>query len=415
MTDTKSHLTLLPGGEKKPATELSLATFRKLPANKRIDALISQPNPAEALAAIPLFDLYLTVKSAGALDAAILLPCLTPEQMCFCMDMELWQGYTFSAEGWDEWLPLIVEGGERAFINFLHSVDRELLQLILIREIAVGGGVGDLSSDEERLAEWDHTFDNLYFITFLNKTHATLMGQFLNLLYTLDNYLYLHLMEAVKAEVETEVEDYCSRFRLGRLADLGFPEPLEAASIYAPLDTATFSPAQDKEFPPQAVSGDLLPSVPVTEGTLLARALARGVHPFVIDELNYLVNCAMVSEVSAFGDTDLLQNIMERVHGRITIALEQLTGDDEAAATALLEHEYIKNLFRFGNSLIDQVRKTAAEVHSTDYPTTRLLKGLLQKHPRYYRALDKDGIDGYREFRDMADLNRIRDFLAALI
>ena len=82
--------------------------------------------------------------------------------------------------------------------------------------------LGELLPDDERTADWDHSFDNLYFISFKNPKNSRLIGTFLDVVFRGDRHLYQSLMEGVKNEVESELEEEAFAFRTGRMADLGF-------------------------------------------------------------------------------------------------------------------------------------------------------------------------------------------------
>jgi hypothetical protein len=280
---------------------------------------------------------------------------------------------------------------------------------MLIKEITVGGGVGELLPDEERTADWDHSFDNLYFITFKNPKHSRLIGTFLDIVFRRDRQLYQALLEGVKNEVESELEEEAHSFRTGRLADLGFPSREEAIFIYARIDPATFVPArEEKRLQPGGV--ETVPA-PLRDDTLLARALRRLGSAELFLELNYLINSALVAEETSFADDEAMQAVMERVSGYLIIALEFLGGSDEEPAAALLEREALKRLFQLGHSIVQGVKKKAAHATATDYPTGKALNGIREERPRYYRGLDPDGIDGYREFSSLADVRRFEEFL----
>jgi hypothetical protein len=414
MSNLPPHLSLAKGGEETEALlQKRLSELRTLPAGKRIDALISFTDPRLAIRRLPPAEVYTTILEAGIVDAAPLIPFLTPKQMTFCMDFELWDRYDFAPGSWQEWLPNLVDGGEEAVANFCHGIDRELLLLILDHELTVTGGMGEFMSDEERLGTWDHTYDGLYYLDFKSDERAPFVGRFVELLRGAAPNLYVWLMEALRGVSRIELEDLCCQFRLGRLADEGFPDPLEAASVYAPLNPATFSLRRDKELPalPEGTTTLPTPLTPVED--LLGRILAGGIHPFVLEELNWLVNCALMAEGNPFGSPGLAGRIMERVHGRITIALQHLAGSDEERARAILESERLITLFRLGNSLVVGLRALIDSLVTTDHATGRLVKGLQETRPRYYRGLDPDSRDDYREFRDLADVERLRALAAA--
>jgi len=80
----------------------------------------------------------------------------------------------------------------------------------------------------------------------------------------------------------------------------------------------------------------------------------------------------------------------------------------------VLQGEQLKRLFQLGFSLVLALKFTAQRTETTDYASGKLLAGLKAKRPRYYRGLDADGIDGYREFRDLSDVIRAAALLEAM-
>jgi len=412
---TKSDLTLIRGGkaELKEIIALpfpdKLARLRELPAKKRMALLLGDPDGERLARALQPQELYWTFKEIGAADALELVALASPEQREFFLDMELWETDTLSQAKALEWLGYLTEAGEERVAEQLPQMDQEALILILIREIAVGGGIGELLPDEERTADWDHSFDNLYFITFKEPKHARLIGTFLDIVFRHDHALYLALMEGVKGEVESELEEQAYSFRAGRLADLGFPDREEAVAIYARIDIDTFFPTGEKKqlYP----AGEAHLPVPLASDSLLARALGRLGSAELDLELNFLINNALVAEETPFADADAMQAVMERVSGYLTIALEYLCGDDEAKAADVLEREPLKRLFQLGNSIVQRLKKKAGQLSAADYPTAKSFNGIRAVHPRFYRGLDPDAADGYREFRGMADVQKIEEFL----
>jgi hypothetical protein len=415
---TKPDLTLLRGGKADALqfTQLpfpdKIARLRESPAKKRLELILGDAEPELLTQALQEQEIYWTVQEIGITDALALLEFASPEQREFFLDMELWEKDAFSREKAMEWLGYLLETGEEKLDEQLRHLDLELLILMLIKEITVGGGVGELLPDEERTADWDHSFDNLYFITFKNPKHSRLIGTFLDIVFRRDRQLYQALLEGVKNEVESELEEEAHSFRTGRLADLGFPSREEAIYIYARIDPATFVPArEEKRLQPGGV--ETVPA-PLRDDTLLARALRRLGSVELYLELNYLINSALVAEETSFADDEAMQAVMERVSGYLVIALEFLGGTDEELAAAILEREALKRLFQLGHSIVQGVKKKAAHATATDYPTGKALNGIREERPRFYRGLDPDGIDGYREFASLADVRRFEEFLGEI-
>ena len=94
------------------------------------------------------------MEEIGITDAQELIALASPDQCRFFLDMELWKGDSFIPEKAWEWFGYLMELGEEHVAKLLPELDHELLLLFLTQEITVGGGIGDLINDEERLTEW---------------------------------------------------------------------------------------------------------------------------------------------------------------------------------------------------------------------------------------------------------------------
>jgi hypothetical protein len=250
-------------------------------------------------------------------------------------------------------------------------------------------------------------------ITYRNDKNSELVGRFLDLIFRTDKDLYLGLMQGVKNEVTPEVEEHCRRFRSGRLADLGFPERLDALTIYTIVDPESFR----LEGAKKALSAErdpILPSLFRHDDSLLGRTLRRADSADLLRELQYLITCALVVADLDSDDDERAEAVLLRIHGYLTIALEYLVGDDETRAVETVNNDYLKHLFHLGYTLVRQLRRQAARFTSDDHATGSLLTGLKADFPRFYRGLDSEGIDGYREFSDLEDVRTVEKFLKIL-
>lgn len=387
--------------------------LKTVSGKRKLDFITDDPDAKRLAAELQPQEFFWLMKEVGEADSVDLLRLASAEQCVFIMDMELWDGWTFSEDQACHWLTYFLEGGEARVHELLKHLDFELLQLLLSREIIVGGGIGDQGNDEERQGDYDHTFDDVFMIKFKNPKHSQLIGSFLSMLVKLDNALYTALLEGVKGDVDLELEEQCQRFRTGRLEDLGFPPLEEALSIYARIHPDHFQLQGGKKLAAAGEGGQLMP-VYADEGTLLSRALSLAGSDILFQELNYLVNSALVAEGQAFHEPESMLGVMHRVCGYLNIALEQLTVGDERKAATILADEELKRLFQLGYCIVLQLKFAARDTQTVDYATGKLLAGLKGKRPRFYRGLDADGIDGYREFRDLDDVRRVTELLDQL-
>jgi Family of unknown function (DUF6178) len=379
---------------------------------ERVALILGDPDDKKLTRALHPQELYWLFKEIDTPDAMELLGLANPRQCLFILDMELWKGWSFEGDKAVEYLGYILKGSEEHFLELLPYLDFNLLSLLLGRELVVAGGIGDLNTDEERQTDWDHTFDDVFLIKFKNPKHAQVIGSFLELVCRFDNPLYVALMESVSGEIDIESEEECYHIKSGRLADLGFPPLDEAREIYSRINPAQFTPGHGKVLV-QTGEATTLPATFLTGSTFLERVILRMDSQLFRMELNYLINTALVADQAHLVDTEYMKSVVERVYGYLNIALEYLCQGDETKGAEILSGEYLKSLFRLGFSIVLDLKFKAEKFTDTDadYATGKALSGLKSPRPLYYRGFDADGVDGYREFREMRDVKAMSDFL----
>lgn len=420
----KSMIERGPGTSAINSVRVDKEGFHKLPFDakrsyldgllpqERVALILEDPDATKLARSLHPQELYWLFKEIGTPDAMELLALANPLQCLFILDMELWKGWSFEEDKAVEYLGYILKGSEEHFLELLPHLDFNLLSLLLGRELVVAGGIGDLNTDEERQTDWDHTFDDVFLIKFKNPKHAQVIGSFLELVCRFDNPLYTALMESVSGEVDIESEEECYHIKSGRLADLGFPPLDEAREIYSRINPATFAPGRSKVLV-QTGEATTLPAAFLNGTTFLERVILQMDSELFRMELNYLINTALVADQAHLVDTEYMKSVVERVYGYLNIALEFLCCGDETKGVEILSGEYLKNLFRLGFSIVLDLKFRAEKLTDTDgdYATGKALSGLKSPRPLYYRGLDADGVDGYREFREMQDVKTISDFL----
>jgi hypothetical protein len=419
--DTTTHLTLHRGARLSPREFSALPRGEKVrhlrtrPAKEQLDLIIADPAGEQVVREVPRLDLYLLVKELGETDALELIQFSSAEQFVFMLDLELWNRWEFSRAKALQWLGYLLEGGEEPVAAFFGQADSELLTLIFMAEISVGGGLGVLETDEERLADWDHSFDNLYFITFRHRQTSEAVGRLLDILFRRLHPSYLGLMEDIKGATAAEVEELALQFRSGRLADEGMPELEHALELYAFIPPESYVRREAVPAPGAAGDVDGYPVLHLSGDTLLRRTLARCASAEFADQLNYLISNTLVADVADFTEAKSIEGLFQRVYGYLNIALEHLCAGDERAAGEILRTESLQDLFRLGFSLVLELQRRWGAAKSTDHAVSRMLEGVRARRPRYYRGLDPDGADAFREFQTLADVRRMGELLAAAL
>jgi len=399
------------GGEGNPLARIH-ETLRGLSPKRRLDTIISAPNCREIVRSTPPPDLYLLVKEIGLEDLPEIIELASPAQIAFCLDLDLWNRWIPSVDRLYEWLSVIVEGDEASVVEKLRGLDPELLILFLQREILVGGGLQVISNPEDHLPEYEHSFDGVYYLTFRNREHSSVVARLLEILCAHDNPLYRTLLEGVRSELQSDLEESAFRFREARLADHGFPDYETSRSLYAYIDPDCFplDPAVSAGNDPE------IPSFPVVPdgGDLFCRCFAPLRHERET-ELTILLNGVLMAHHAPLEEGEDIRRLMRQTTGFLSLAIEYRVGNDEQRGIDFIRHHSLASLFRLGFSLTMRLQHRAARIHSSDaaanHAGQRALEGLLRIPPRFYRGFDDDLLDDYREFRTLADIETARRFL----
>lgn len=414
---TSANLTLIKGGRLTPQ-EFSRLTLpekldhlHRLEGKSKLDILLTDIDGRQLTQALPPMELYQLTADVGQESVSDLLPLISPRQELFILDQELWENDEFCPDKAFAWLGTILAAGEEHFLSILPHLDLELIILTLKHAVIVRGGMGDLISDEERNTEWDHSFDDCYYMRFTDPEHAQLLGLFLDIVFRNDQHLYLALMEGIKGELSIEQAELSLQFRAGRLADEGLPSREESLLVYSRVRPDSFRLLGDKELVAGGDDAGIVATQQPAGDSFVARLLSRSGAEFTL-ELQYLINKILVADGVSFTDKEGVQRSGERVAGLLSIALEQLSRGDEAQALVIMRSEFLIRLFQLGFSIVMGLHDLAETITSDDYPTAKALRGLKEERPRFYRGLDPDGVDGYREFASLADVRRVEQFLA---
>ena len=202
---------------------------------------MSAPDTRQLVQALPAEDLYLALLDVGPDDAAEVVALATPEQFRHFIDMAAWRGGDEGPRAAEvlRWLRLAREGGHGAssadarFGRQLAALDVELLALVLRRELRVH----DLGEEEEpELEEPGHAFytpERRFLLEFSGSAEFSALRRLVDDLYAQDPFAAGRLIESVRWEVPTELEESARRWRDGRLRDAGVPDFEEAVAFYA--------------------------------------------------------------------------------------------------------------------------------------------------------------------------------------
>src|SRR5207302_6800097 len=238
------------------------------------------------------------------------------------------------------------------------------------------------------------------------------MRQLVEDVYTEDPGVAGRLIEAIRWELTTELEDNARRWRDGRLRDVGVPEFEEAVSFYA-------RPAQHRS---EQSAGPATQALVAPRGPLLDAALERlgGDDLESAEEaIVYAANAALVANRVPLDDADEVREQLGDARATLSLGLELLSGGDPARAARILVDQPIRSVVQaaMGEAyrLQARARKMAAKarlpqaqsVTVLDEPLESVVQALLRPRP----AFQDPGQRRARAFGSRAEVARAEALL----
>jgi len=402
---------------KLPSVAWSRAALATAPGRCKLDLILGSADPAAFVRRLPAEDLYFAVREIGLADAADVVALAAPGQFRAFVDLDAWQHDRPDPARVLQWLRLAGEGGGPADLRRKRkALDAEILLLTLRAHVVVHA----LEEEPEPVLEHDdfiRTPEGKYVVEIAAKgDEGRTLRRVLEDLVDENPFESARLFEALRWELSSELEEMSLRWRTGRMRDMGFPDPEEAAVVWTPLpDGAAGLRAPPAE--PGPLSG--VPALLLVGGSailLLDRAAERledDARTRFNEGLVYLLNCALVAEGVEPRDLDHARPVLVAARDMLSLGLEIASNGDEDAAAGTLAATPPKLLFRLAVARLFSVARDAARAarrlgevapaaNLLDSPDAEMIAGLLRRHPRIH---DPRAAEPWRAPRDRADLD----------
>jgi hypothetical protein len=341
-----------------PSALLDLRTARLAIAAARgqdkLDLLLSAPDPVAFVQSLPPEELYFAVIDIGRDDAAEVVALASPDQFKTFIDLSCWPRRDEGAVSPEvlHWLRLAREGGgssdaaEERYKLKLSGLDVELLSLVLRKELRVIDLEEEPDPEVSEDGQTYRTPEGRFLVEFAKDGAGyAALRQLLDDLVSQDPFVAHRLLESLRWEMPTELEETARRWRDGRLRDLGFPDFDEALTFYARPATKTASASQ--AFAATSPGTALVAAAP--ERPLLDRALALldgDEFDRAEEGIIYASNAALTVSRVQLDDAAEVRLQLQQARATLTLGLEVLSGGDAQAASRVLAETAMRSIFQ---------------------------------------------------------------------
>jgi len=409
----------------------------ELPAEKALDRILDDPQPAALVHSFPEQDFYLLVNEIGPEESLPLLALATTKQWEHIVDLGVWQKDRIELNSVTRWMDLLLEADPKRFIKWFLKEQLEFVELYLFKNLEVR--IREHDQDTADFGEEYFTLDDVYYLKFIDiptetesekrtdEQRRAFLTRLAQNLAAYDHNVFQSVLLEVTHVIANEAEEDSYQWRSARLAEKGFLPFDEAIGIYQPIKPEDLKKKKPKFIPRSA---DQIASLPVPVSPLrelkqdnhFTRALQKIAAANVLQQLQAefanLCNQIGVADHQSIGEREILSRIVKKAGGYLSIGLEQMLKDkevDPAESAALITRYALQDIFKVGFGSALRLKWRAEKWLSTCWFARADLRltfwgekwmgvigGLLVKKPLFYDNY-KTGVL-YRDFASVADI-----------
>ena len=373
--------------------DLDLETFKTLDnaaqllwvqqaqGKQRHELIMQARAPERLVSRLHPQDLYLTFSALAPESALELLSLATTEQITTLLDLDCWDGDTLSSVLSLRWLELLLATGEDRVRALVRDLEPELLALFLKKHLTITRGLEAYDDDSMENA---NRLESLYDIDYHNEDAAKIIGALLKIWSEQEQESYLLIMEMIRSEQLSVLEEEVYQARRNRLLDLGLAPPVEARGIYSYREPERFQPGGKQDF---SLEAEAMPYpaallARAQPGRLLAEVISAAIDPHSACELLMLANRKMSADHVDLSSAQAVTDAIRSTYDTLNLALEYLCGENPDRAEEVFRTTYLLELYQLGHSLVVRARRRGQALAAgpvgpfLDYPAVLLLEAL---------------------------------------
>lgn len=379
----------------------------------RIDALLDRPDAPLVIQRTRPEDLHYLVKNVGINDSQEIMLYASTGQIKLFLDLEVFQGDRFSPDRLLSYMDYLNDISHDKLIGLIHELDAEAFALIVHKY----ADVKIIDEDNDPQDEWFPLIfspDNAFMIVFRDEeaTGQAEVRRVMKLLYETDIALGRRVMFLCIYDLPSNMEETLFSMRENNMESMGFPNYSERLDIYEWVAAAQMREMvrmafknRDKLNLHKTVAGESPPAGLMMydsfKPSLFYEALYLvddpGVLRMVATDFQYLVDAVIRARHKDLSVEDAWQDATAMAGAFASVGLDFLSDGNKEMAAFVLEKFYLKDIFRAGFTLMDQVSTRAKTVVKRlgsitrldlfDELTASVIRELRSFPPRLYEGL----------------------------
>ena len=409
---------------------------------KQMDAILECKDTLRVVRSLPAQDLFALVQQTGITDSLELLGLLHPKQVQRFLDMDAWRRDRLDPAALGKWLSALFAANAPTAVRQMRDLDIELLSLMFKLHTKVYDLVKEEEAPEEELKLHSVTPDQHFLICYLirddNEALVHALKATIEGFYQRDLAFVLRLIEAIRWELPSALEEEAYRWRSSRLADLGFASDEEVYALFSYVDPdkalhSSIKPRTEHTGPVVEEDQGRTSSKVLSESFLLPSdfsgnqifqqamtALSEAEQVRVSHELLMLTNRVHGGLGGDLGDIDSLTSSAKIAVDTVSIALAYLSQGNESKLHTPLLLANLPRLFQIGFSLPLRVSRTLKKkipivdnglagrgLLRLDPPLRETVAGILQKRPQLYVGLLDPRATAFRFFESLQEVAQL--------
>lgn len=383
----------------------------QLPPKKRLDFIINHEAPLQVVRSMASSDLLLTIRELGAESSLELVELMHPKQVQELFDLELWPNDQLHIKAAGHYFSLLFDANRDTAIAQLYGLDIEFIGL-MFKMVAT---IYDTTLGEEPIDFPDlysTSPDGRFIICFDDKADFQGLSHslhvFLEELYGRDLPFVLRLLESVRFELASGLEEECLRWRQNRLLDKGILPREERLEFFAPLSSAEIK----RIFSQRPVMNFTAPENPLPVRVLvrqiddkypyLKAALAAFLYETKETFWQGFIHAGINMHASLsgdFGDREEMAKGYDYVKFLAELGLFQACAGHIDTAAETLKRSSPKYFIRLGRTTLTGLRRRllsktmdASHLFGPDFcyadsPLREVARAICLSEPRYYEGL----------------------------